>query len=172
MTAYRLHFERATLSRAAKASAGMIGDARLFASTFTMDVQAPEHPPRRRPAAAERSTTSACICINAARHLFRAEPTEVFAATAGRKGCVEESASCTLRFPGDRLATFCVSFGSGKTSQYRVIGTRGSVHVEPGYELAERPRAARAPRREGAHAQVPRSATSSRPSSCISPIAS
>jgi glucose-fructose oxidoreductase len=75
-------------------------------------------------------------CINAARHLFRAEPVEVFASTVGRKGTVEESASCVLRFSGDRLATFCVSFATDKTSQYRVIGTRGSLHVEPAYELA------------------------------------
>ena len=135
MTAYRLHFERATLSALQSVGSGMIGEAKLFASTFTMDVK----PPNIRLDAVKGGGTLYDIgiyCINAARHLFRAEPIEVFAATAGRKGSVEESASCVLRFPGDRLATFCVSFGTAKSSQYRVIGTRGSVHVEPGYELA------------------------------------
>jgi glucose-fructose oxidoreductase len=78
-------------------------------------------------------------CINAARHLFRAEPTEVAAITvAGSKKAsdVEESASCILRFAGDRLATFGVSFGTDKTSEYRIVGTEGSIRVEPGYELA------------------------------------
>lgn len=30
----------------------------------------------------------------------------------------------------------CTSFGTDSTSQYRVIGTEGSVYVDPGYELA------------------------------------
>ena len=135
MTAYRLHFERATLSALETVGKGMIGEARLFLSSFTMDVQ----PPNIRLDAGQGGGTLYDIgvyCINAARHLFRAEPTEVFATTVGRKGSVEESASCTLVFPGERLATFCTSFGTDKTSQYRIIGTRGSVHVEPGYELA------------------------------------
>jgi glucose-fructose oxidoreductase len=135
MTAYRLHFERATLSALDGVGKGLIGDARLFDSSFTMNVE----PPNIRLDADKGGGTLYDIgvyCINAARHLFRAEPVEVFATTAGRKGTVEESASSTLRFPDDRLATFVTSFGTGKTSQYRVIGTQGSMHVEPGYELA------------------------------------
>jgi glucose-fructose oxidoreductase len=135
MTAYRLHFERATLTALERVGKGMIGEARLFVSSFTMNVE----PPNIRLDADKGGGTLYDIgvyCINAARHLFRAEPTEVFATTVGRKGTVEESASCTLRFPDDRLATFCTSFATDKTSQYRIIGTRGSVHVEPGYELA------------------------------------
>jgi glucose-fructose oxidoreductase len=135
MTAYRLHFERATLTALADVGQGLIGDARLFASTFTMNVE----PPNIRLDAAKGGGTLYDIgvyCINAARHLFRAEPGEVFATTVGRKATVEESSSCVLRFSGDRLATFCTSFGTDKTSQYRVIGTKGSLHVEPGYELA------------------------------------
>src|SRR6185436_11361161 len=72
----------------------------------------------------------------AARHFFRAEPVEVFAVTSGRKGGAEETASAILRFPGGRLATFCVSFGAHKTSEYRVVGTKGSIRADPGYELA------------------------------------
>jgi glucose-fructose oxidoreductase len=135
MTAYRLHFERATLSALQSVGKGLIGEARLFASSFTMNVE----PPNIRLDADQGGGTLYDIgvyCINAARHLFRAEPTDVFATTAGRKGTVEESASCTLRFPDERLATFVTSFGTDKTSQYRIIGTRGSIHVEPGYELA------------------------------------
>jgi glucose-fructose oxidoreductase len=135
MTAYRLHFERATLAALHDVGRGLIGEARLFESSFTMDVE----PPNIRLDADKGGGTLYDIgvyCINAARHLFRAEPTEVFAVTAGRKGTVEESASSTLVFPHDRLATFCTSFGTDKTSQYRVIGAKGSVHVDPGYELA------------------------------------
>jgi glucose-fructose oxidoreductase len=44
--------------------------------------------------------------------------------------------AATLRFPGGRLATFCVSFGADKTSEYRITGTRGSLRADPAYELA------------------------------------
>ena len=71
--------------------------------------------------------------------MFGAKP---LAATAITTRCtkgdcsVEDSAVCSLHFPADRLATFCVSFGADRTSAYRVVGTKGSVLVEPGYELA------------------------------------
>jgi glucose-fructose oxidoreductase len=139
MTAYRLHFERATLQALRESgSKGMIGEPRLFVSSFTMNVD----PPNIRLESKMGGGTLYDIgiyCINAARHLFRAEPVEVDCITArGDKddSDVEESASCILRFPGDRLASFTVSFGTDKTSEYRVVGTRGSIRVEPGYDLA------------------------------------
>jgi hypothetical protein len=55
---------------------------------------------------------------------------------AGRKATVEVCASCTLKFPHERLATFSTSFGTDRTSQYRAIGTKRSVRIDPGYELA------------------------------------
>lgn len=138
MTAYRLHFERATLSALEAVARGDIGDARVFNSSFTMKVASAANI-RAHPRSAGGGTfyDIGVYCINAARHLFRAEPVSVFAMTAGRKGSAEESACAILRFPGDRLASFCVSFGADKTSAYRIVGTRGSIRVEPGYELAE-----------------------------------
>jgi glucose-fructose oxidoreductase len=138
MTAYRLHFERATLSAIEAVRAGEVGEAKLFVSSFTNHVE----PPNIRLDASHGGGTLYDIgiyCINAARHLFEAEPTEVFAMTAGRSpgGSVEESATCMLRFPGGRLATFCLGFGADKTSEYRIVGTRGSLRVEPAYELAK-----------------------------------
>ena len=135
MTAYRLHFERATLQALQAVEEGLIGAPRLFVSSFTMNVKAPNI---RLEAEYGGGTLYdiGIYCINAARHVFRAEPVEAFAMTSGKKGDVEESATCMLRFPGERLATFCVSFGSDDTSEYRVVGTKGALRVEPGYELA------------------------------------
>ncbi len=138
MTAYRLHFERATLKALAGVRDGVIGEPRLFASSFTSEVK----PPNIRLEQAMGGGTLYDIgiyCINAARHLFGAEPIEVSCLTTGRAapgGDVEESASSTLRFPGDRLATFVASFNAAKTSEYRVVGGKGTVRVDPGYELA------------------------------------
>ena len=135
MCAYRLHFERATLTALNDVERGLIGEPRLFVSSFTMDVKGPNI---RVDAESGGGTLYdiGIYCINAARHVFRAEPVEAFAMTGGRKGDVEESATCMLRFPGDRLATFCLSFSADKTSEYRIVGTSGSLRVEPGYELA------------------------------------
>jgi glucose-fructose oxidoreductase len=137
MTAYRLHFERATLCALEAVRDGAIGEAVAFVSSFTMKVVSGDNI-RANPNARGGGTfyDIGVYCINAARHLFRAEPVEVFAATSGRKGGAEETASAILRFPGGRLATFCVSFGAHKTSEYRIVGTRGSIRADPAYELA------------------------------------
>src|SRR5258706_82076 len=77
MPAYRLHFERATLQALRDTGAhGVIGEPRLFISSFTSNVQ----PPNIRLEAEMGGGTLYDIgvyCINAARHLFRAEPIEV-----------------------------------------------------------------------------------------------
>jgi predicted dehydrogenase len=138
MTAYRLHFERATLTALQSVGEGLIGEPRLFVSSFTMGVEGPNIRLGDPDKGGGTFYDIGIYCINAARHVFRAEPTEVFAATAGGSGKrAEESASAILKFPGGRLATFCLSFGTDKTSEYRIIGTGGSLRVEPGYELAK-----------------------------------
>ena len=138
MTAYRLHFEQATLSAIESVGRGLIGEPRLFTSTFTMNVADRGNIRLQDPKVGGGTFYDIGIyCINAARKLFRSEPEEVVAmATAPGLGDAEESASAILRFPGDRLATFTVSFGADKTSEYRIVGSKGSVRADPGYELA------------------------------------
>lgn len=79
-------------------------------------------------------------CINAARYLFRDEPEQVTAVSVRGKEKrfreVEESVSAVLRFPGDRLASFTCSFGANDVSAYEIVGTKGSVRLDPGYELS------------------------------------
>ena len=137
MIAYRLHFERATLRALDSVKGGLIGRPLSFVSSFTLTVASPDNI-RANPHALGGGTLYdiGVYCINAARHLFRAEPVEAFAMTTGRVGSAEETAAATLRFPGERLASFCVSFGADKTSEYRVTGSRGSLRADPAYELA------------------------------------
>jgi glucose-fructose oxidoreductase len=79
-------------------------------------------------------------CINAARYLFGAEPTEVLGVTANsgdeRFRLVEEMTSVMMRFPGERVATFTCSFGAVDISRYALIGTKGLLRVDPAYEYA------------------------------------
>ena len=135
MVAYRLHFERANLEAIEALRSGRLGEPRLFTSTFSTPVE-PGNVRVRREAGGGVLYDIGIYCINAARSLFRDEPVEVQAATAGVRGEVEEAATGWLRFPGDRLATFSCSFGAAKVSEYRVTGTKGDLCVEPAYDYA------------------------------------
>ena len=136
MVAYRLHFERANLEAIEIARSGRIGEPRLFTSTFSMSV-VPGNIRVQRALGGGVLYDIGIYCINAARGLFRDEPIEVLASSAGVIGDVEESVSCMLRFPNERLATFTASFGATKVSEYRLVGTKGDLAVEPAYEYAK-----------------------------------
>lgn len=143
MVAYRLHFERGNMEAVRLATSGRLGELRYFSSDFSMTVKPGDI--RLNPRAEGGGTLYdiGIYCINAARYLFQDEPVEVSAtsvttddprfAAAG----VDASTSATLRFPGDRLATFTSSFASADVSAYRLVGTRGDLLVSPAYEYAE-----------------------------------
>jgi glucose-fructose oxidoreductase len=116
---------------------GELGNLRIFSSTFTQQV----HPGNVRLqafAGGGALEDMGIYCINAARYLFQEEPTEVFACNARtsdpRFKEVPEMTAAILRFPEDRLATFTCSFGADPVSNYTLVGTKGSLRVEPGYE--------------------------------------
>ena len=136
MTGYRLHFEEGNLQAIEAVRSGRIGEARLFNSIHTMQVD-PENIRVDRSLGGGPLEDIGIYCINAARYLFRAEPEEVVAfAVKGndpRFDEVPEAVSATLRFPGDRLAAFLCGFGEANVSEYRVIGTEGILIMDPAY---------------------------------------
>jgi predicted dehydrogenase len=140
MTAYRLHFERANLEAIKLLQSGKIGEPRIFQSLFTMQAAAGNI----RLSSQDGGGTLydlGVYCINAARYLFRDEPTEVFAYSA-RNGDprfkqIDEMTSAVLRFPEERLATFTTSFGAANESTYTVAGTKGVLRMKHGYEYAD-----------------------------------
>ncbi len=136
MIAYRLHFEGANLSAVDQAHSGRIGEPRLFSSVFTQQVAGGNIRLDRELGGGPLEDLG-IYCINAARYLFRAEPSEVVAfAAAGqdeRFREVPEAVSAILRFPGDRLAAFTCGFGETKVSNYRLIGTKGELFLDPAY---------------------------------------
>jgi glucose-fructose oxidoreductase len=135
MVAYRLHFERANLEAIEVARSGRIGEPRLFSSSFTMRV-VPGNIRLKKALGGGTLYDIGIYCINAARGLYREEPLEVRAAAAGTIGEVEETIAAVLRFPGERLAAFTCSFGAADVSEYRVVGTKGDLALEPAYEYA------------------------------------
>lgn len=141
MVAYRLHFERANLHAVALAEARRLGELRFFQSTFSMQVTSGDT--RTRPVGSGGGPLYdlGVYCINAARGLFQAEPLEVSAFAARgddrRFSETDEMVSALLRFPGDRLASFTTSFGAANTAAYDLVGTLGSLRIDPAYEYEE-----------------------------------
>ena len=78
MTAYRLHFERCNLEVASIVRRKRIGDARFFDSQFSMQVKDGNIRVDRELGGGPEWDIG-IYCINAARYVFAAEPTQVWA---------------------------------------------------------------------------------------------
>jgi predicted dehydrogenase len=138
MIAYRLHFEEGNLSAIATLQKKEIGDPRIFSSNFCQQVAAGNSRLKAESKGGPLFDIGV-YCINAARNLFRSEPTEVVSFTASssdkRFAEVQEMASALMRFPDERLATFTASFGAANRSTFEVIGTKGVLRMDPAYEM-------------------------------------
>ena len=140
MTAYRLHFERCNLEVAEIVRKKRIGDARFFDSQFSMQVKDGNIRVDRELGGGPEYDIG-IYCLNAARYVFAAEPTQVFA-TASNSGDkrfreVPETVHVIMKFPKNRVANFICSFGAADRSRYEIVGTKGSVVCDPAYEYAE-----------------------------------
>ena len=140
MIAYRLHFEEINLKVIDLVRKGRIGEPKFFNSSFSMTVRRGDI--RTKKAFGGGSLYDIGVyCINAARYLFRAEPKEVVAVSvnSGVRALAEidESTAAILRFDGECVASFVTSFNAGDVAEYRIVGTKGDIHVDPAYEYAE-----------------------------------
>jgi len=136
MIAYRLHLAGSHVRAIKLARSGKLGELRTFSSLFAMQVKDDNIRVREKTGGGPLLDIG-IYCINAARYLFGAEPTEVTAMAATsddpRFKEVKEMVSAVLRFPGDRLATFTCSFGAHNISQFHLVGTEAILHAEPAY---------------------------------------
>ncbi|MGI4812258.1 MAG: Gfo/Idh/MocA family protein [Janthinobacterium lividum] len=139
MLAYRLHFEPLTLEAIRVARSGEIGDPRFFNASFSQHVASSNH-------RANHGFWSGPVPdmgpypLNAARHLFGAEPVEVSAVGAQNTKLgfdFDDTVSVTLRFPGERLAQFTVSYGADAADAYRLVGDKGDLLASPGFGFAK-----------------------------------
>jgi predicted dehydrogenase len=136
MIAYRLHFEPATIAAIEKVRSGELGEVHLFTSTFSQVVD-PENHRAKNGVAAGPIYDMGPYPINGVRNLFEAEPAEAFATGTRHPeagfGDFNDTVSVTLRFPGERLAQFTVSYYGNSIDTYTVVGTKGLLEVNPGY---------------------------------------
>jgi glucose-fructose oxidoreductase len=140
MTAYRLHFEHVNLKALDLVRRGQIGEPKIFTSLFSMKVR-PGDIRTQRETGGGTLYDLGVYCINAARNLFQAEPKEVIACSVNaapeKLPEIDESTAATLRFDGERVASFVTSFNAADIAAYTVVGTRGVLRVDPAYEYAE-----------------------------------
>lgn len=138
MVAYRLHFEPATLATIDKVRSGDLGNVHLFTSNFAQ----PLDPTNHRAHSGELAgpvLDMGPYPVNAARYIFGAEPTEVVSAAgtkhpeSGFDQDFADTVAVTLRFPGERLAQFNVSYFGNPTNSFIAIGEKGSVMLDPAY---------------------------------------
>jgi predicted dehydrogenase len=136
MVAYRLHFEPATVAAIERVRNSELGQVHLFTSTFAQMVDPNNHRAKSGTAAGPLFDMGP-YPVNAVRNLFGAEPTEVMAfgsrhANSGL-GDFDDTVTVMLRFPEGQLAHFVVSYYGNAIDAYTVLGTKGSLQVQPGY---------------------------------------
>ncbi|WP_349538040.1 Gfo/Idh/MocA family oxidoreductase [Sagittula sp. NFXS13] len=139
MTAYRRHNEPGTIDMLTRIRDGEIGRPNLIMSAFTAQMAADNH----RLSASHWGgplQDLGVYCVNAIRHIFASEPTEVIAMQSfgdndPRFEEVHQSMSATMRFPGGRLAQFTVSFGAEPRDMLHVIGSEGALALDPAFKF-------------------------------------
>jgi predicted dehydrogenase len=140
MLAYRLHFEEINLRVVDLVRRGRIGEPKFFNSSFSMTVR-PGDIRTKKDMGGGSLYDIGVYCINAARYLFRAEPRQVTAISvnsgAAKLAEIDESTGALLRFEGERVAAFVTSFNATDVAEYRIVGSKGQIHVDPAYEYAE-----------------------------------
>ena len=139
MTAYRLHNEPGTIAAIEAIRAGKIGKPVHFSSSFAFQSALGNHRLQANHWGGPLQDIGV-YCLNAARHVFGAEPTEVHAMASRplddpRFAEIDAHLAVTLRFPDAGLAQFFCSFGAALVEYYRVLGTEGEITVDPGFRF-------------------------------------
>lgn len=138
MIAYRLHFEPATLDTIKKIRSGDLGKIQFFTSTFAQMVDPANH----RAHAGELAgpvLDMGPYPVNASRYILEDEPTDVVSAVgtkhpeSGFEQDFFDTVAVTLRFPGERLAQFTISYFGNPTNVFAGVGTKGTVMLDPCY---------------------------------------
>jgi predicted dehydrogenase len=142
MIGYRLHFEPGTLSTIDVIRSGQLGEVHTFASTFAQPLDPSNHRARSGDLAGPVFDMGP-YPVNAARYIFGDEPTEVVSAVGtqhpetGFEQSFDDTVAVTLRFPGNRLAQFNLSYYGGPVNSLVAVGPKGSVMLDPAYMFGQ-----------------------------------
>jgi predicted dehydrogenase len=133
MIAYRLHSEPGTLEMIERVHAGDFGQPRLFTSTFTQTVKPTNHR-MQNGFAAGPVLDMGPYPLNMVRQLLGEEPIEVSAVGTTAPDSTlgtPDTVSVCLRFSGDRMAQFTISYTLPSSERFQLIGTKGEIEASP-----------------------------------------
>jgi predicted dehydrogenase len=135
--AYRLHHEPMNLAVMALCRDKAVGEIRTFTSSNCQDVKAPNIRLSAKLGGGPLGDLGV-YSINAARYVLNEEPIEVMAFAQQPDGDprfreVPETVSYLLRYPSGALASCDCSFGTGNSSRYRAVGTKGFIEMDPAF---------------------------------------
>lgn len=140
MTAYRLHFEPINLKVLELIKKNKIGEPVTFSSVFSYQIK-DENIRLDQEKAGGAIFDIGIYCVNAARSVFGEGPQAVYGnlikGQDKRFKEVDGTVNALLFFSEGRSAQFTASFAAFSRSYYEVVGTKGSIRVEPAYEYAE-----------------------------------
>ena len=135
MIAYRLHNEPGTVEMITRARGNEFGDLRSFVSTFAQNV-AEANSRGHNGYWGGPVPDMGTYPLNAVRNLFGQEPISVHAVgtkTPNRGFNFHDTVAVTLRFSGERVAQFTVSYATAPSEFFELIGTKASIHASPCY---------------------------------------
>lgn len=138
MTAYRLHFESTNMQVVRDIGLGKIGEPRLFTATLSQILIDGNYRGDSKRGGGPLLDIG-IYCINAARYVFKAEPRVVTALSVkadSKDANLDQSVAAVLQFDGGKLATFNTSFGASRENWFQVVGTEGSIRVDPAFDYA------------------------------------
>lgn len=140
MIAYRLHHEPGTLSAIDTVRRGDLGRIRFFNSTFAQMVSGENHRAKNGYWAGP-VTDMGPYPINTVRNLFGAEPIEVSAlgVKTDERFNFDDTVAVNLKFPGDRIASFVVSYNAAEVDEFRIVGDKGDLFSHPAYGMKGAP---------------------------------
>lgn len=138
MIGYRLHLEAANMTTVDRLRKGEIGDVRYFSASFSFKIAAGNVRTVSEVMGGGVLYDIGVYCINAARYFLGAEPTRVMALAASRPKDKRfrnghEQFCVGMEFPQGRMANFTVSFGGASMDQCVVVGSEGSIKLEPAF---------------------------------------
>ncbi|MBD8620485.1 Gfo/Idh/MocA family oxidoreductase [Sphingomonas sp. CFBP 13728] len=135
MIAYRLHHEPGTVEMITRARTGEFGELRSFVSVFAQNVSEANsrgHNGYWGGPVPDMGTYP----LNAVRNLFGQEPIAVHAVgtkTPNRGFNFHDTVAVTLRFSGERVAQFMVSYATASSEFFELVGTKASIHASPSF---------------------------------------
>lgn len=141
MVAYRMHQDAFMVELVDRVRRGFIGETRTFTSTFTHDIEEANHRGHSGFWGGPVPDFGA-YPLNLVRHLFGAEPTHVHAtgAVSGERGFnFHDVVGVTLRFPGNRVAQYTLSYNSADLDAFAITGTKGTITSDSVFGYAPEP---------------------------------